>query len=80
MLILVRVFITGPKYHDQKPNKLKRKGLFQLTHADHSLSLEEVRTRTWAGQEPGGQRADAEAMRDAAYWIASHDLLRPAFF
>ena len=60
------------KHHDQKAS-WGGKGLF-IWLTLHSPSLEEVRTGTQTGQEPGAG-ADAEAMEGAAYWLASRDLL-----
>ena len=55
-------------------SKEERKGFIWLVFPHHSPSLKKVRAGTQAEQEPEAG-ADAEAMEDATYWLAHHDLL-----
>ena len=68
--VLVRVSIpaqtSGPR------SKLGRKGFIQLIPPHCCSPPKEVRTGTQAGQKAG---ADAEAMRNVLYWLASPGLL-----
>jgi hypothetical protein len=52
--------------------QLGRKGFIQLTLPYYCLLPREVRPGTQTGQEVG---ADAEAMEDVTYWLASSGLL-----
>jgi hypothetical protein len=57
--------IAGMKHHDQSS--------WFLYHC--SLLKEKVRTVIQAAQEPGRQQLLQSPWRDAAYWLAPHDLL-----
>jgi len=71
-LAIVLVRISIPAQTAWPRSKLGRKGFNQPTLPHCCSSPREVRTGTHAGQEAG---ADAEAVEDVPYWLASPGLL-----